>query len=136
MLVPGFMRIDHVGIAVADLDQALPFYTETLGMVLTHQEINEEQGVREAMLQLGESTVQLLAPLTADSPIATFLDKHGPGLQQIAYEVQDVELTSEELRSQGFTVLYEQPRRGTSGTLINFIHPKSAGGVLIELVQH
>lgn len=134
--VKGFKRIDHVGIAVADLDAALPFYTEVLGMSLTHQEINEEQGVREAMLTLGESTIQLLSPISASSPIASFLEKRGPGLQQIAYEVEDVAAASDALRKKGMVLLYDQPRRGTAGSLINFIHPKSAGGVLIELVQH
>lgn len=134
--VEGFKRIDHVGIAVPDLEAALPFYTEVLGMRLTHQEVNEEQGVREAMLTLGQSTIQLLAPLSASSPIASFLEKRGPGLQQIAYEVEDVVKTSDALRRKGMVLLYDQPRRGTAGSLINFIHPKSAGGVLIELVQH
>lgn len=134
--VEGFKRIDHVGIAVPDLEAALPFYTGVLGMRLTHQEVNEEQGVREAMLTLGQSTIQLLAPLSASSPIASFLEKRGPGLQQIAYEVEDVVKTSDALRRKGMVLLYDQPRRGTAGSLINFIHPKSAGGVLIELVQH
>lgn len=134
--IPGLLGIDHVGIAVADLEQALAFYRDVLGMELIHQEVNEEQGVREAMLKVGDSVIQLLAPLNQTSPIATFLNKSGPGLQQIAYAVADVAATSQLLREQGLTLLYETPRQGTAGTLINFIHPKSTGGVLVELVQH
>lgn len=136
MTIPGFKGIDHVGIAVADLDEALVYYTQTLGMRLVLQEINQEQGVREAMLDAGNAKIQLLAPLDENSPIATFLDKRGPGLQQIAYEVEDVAVASQALRDAGLVMLYDQPKRGTAGTLINFIHPKSAGGVLVELVQH
>lgn len=136
MTIPGFKGIDHVGIAVADLDQALTYYTQTLGMRLILQEVNEEQGVREAMLDAGGAKIQLLAPLDENSPIATFLVKRGPGLQQIAYEVEDVAVASQALREAGLVMLYDQPKVGTAGTLINFIHPKSAGGVLVELVQH
>lgn len=136
MTIPGFKGIDHVGIAVADLDQALTYYTQTLGMRLILQEVNEEQGVREAMLDAGGAKIQLLAPLDENSPIATFLVKRGPGLQQIAYEVEDVAVASQALREAGLVMLYDHPKVGTAGTLINFIHPKSAGGVLVELVQH
>lgn len=132
----GIKGIDHVGIAVADLDEALPFYTQTLGMRLLLEEVNEEQGVREAMLETGGAKIQLLAPLDENSPIAAFLDKRGPGLQQIAYEVEDVAIASQVLRELGMVLLYDEPKRGTAGTLINFIHPKSAGGVLVELVQY
>lgn len=134
--IPGLLGIDHVGIAVADLDAALTFYTQTLGMTLLHQEVNNEQGVHEAMLGVGQSVIQLLAPINEDSPIAAFLTKHGPGLQQIAYRVEDVMETARILRERGLTLLYDEPKTGTAGTLINFIHPKSAGGVLVELVQH
>jgi methylmalonyl-CoA/ethylmalonyl-CoA epimerase len=132
------IRIDHVGIAVADLDEALAFYAETFGLRCVHQEANEEQGVREAMLAVGDGTgprLQLLAPLRPDSAIATFLDRNGPGLQQLAYTVADVAATSAALRARGLRVLYDEPRRGTAGSRINFIHPKDAGGVLVELVQ-
>jgi methylmalonyl-CoA/ethylmalonyl-CoA epimerase len=133
----GILRIDHVGVAVADLDEALAFYTDVLGMRCTHVEVNEEQGVREAMLQVGADggALQLLAPLSAESTIAKFLDKRGPGLQQLAYTVRDIEETSEVLRAKGVRLLYPQPRRGTAGSLVNFVHPKDAGGVLVELVQ-
>jgi len=130
--------IDHVGIAVPDLDAALAFYAETFGLRCVHQETNEEQGVREAMLAVGTGTgprLQLLAPLRPDSAIAKFLDRNGPGLQQLAYMVADVEATSAALRARGLRLLYDEPKRGTAGSRINFVHPKDAGGVLVELVQ-
>ena len=132
-----FTAIDHVGIAVADLDQAIAFYRDVFGMRLAHQEVNEEQGVREAMMAVGDSGghVQLLAPLTPESTIAKFLDRSGPGVQQVAYRVDDIEAVSATLRQRGLRLLYDAPRRGTSGSRVNFIHPKDAGGVLVELVE-
>ena len=135
---PLFVAVDHVGIAVADLDQAIDWYQDTFGMQVVHQEVNEEQGVREAMLVVGAAggtQLQLLAPLRPDSPIARFLDRSGPGIQQIAYQVEDIEAASAELRSRGFRLLYKAPRRGTAGARINFIHPRDAGGVLVELIE-
>jgi methylmalonyl-CoA/ethylmalonyl-CoA epimerase len=130
-------RIDHVGLAVRDLDAAIAFYEQTFDVRLVHQEVNEEQGVREAMLAVGDSgsCIQLLAPLTPDSPIAKFLDRSGEGIQQVAYGVDDIDAVSEQLRSRGLRLLYDQPRRGTAGSRVNFVHPKDAGGVLIELVE-
>jgi methylmalonyl-CoA/ethylmalonyl-CoA epimerase len=133
-----FLRIDHVGVAVPDLDEALTFYADNFGLRCVHQETNEEQGVREAMLAVGDGTgprLQLLAPARPDSTIAKFIGRSGPGLQQLAYTVADVEATSAALRARGLRLLYETARRGTAGSLINFIHPKDAGGVLVELVQ-
>jgi methylmalonyl-CoA/ethylmalonyl-CoA epimerase len=129
--------IDHVGVAVPDLDAAISFYRDTLGLVLVHEETNEEQGVREAMMAVGDtgSCVQLLAPLSPSSTIAKFLDRSGPGLQQVAYRVDDVEIASQALRDKGLRLLYDQAKRGTAGSRVNFVHPKDAGGVLIELVQ-
>ena len=131
------LAIDHVGIAVPDLDEAIAFYRETFGMETVHEETNEEQGVREAMVAVGDSgaCIQLLAPLTPESTIAKFLDRAGPGMQQLAYRVEDVEAVSEVLRGRGVRLLYDAPRRGTSGSRVNFVHPKDAGGVLIELVE-
>jgi methylmalonyl-CoA/ethylmalonyl-CoA epimerase len=132
------LRIDHVGIAVADLDAAIAFYSETFGMRCVHEETNEEQGVREAMLAVGDGDgprLQLLAPSRPDSTIAKFLDRSGPGLQQLAYTVADVEAASAALRARGLRLLYDEPRRGTAGSRINFVHPKDAGGVLVELVE-
>jgi methylmalonyl-CoA/ethylmalonyl-CoA epimerase len=135
---PLFVAVDHVGIAVADLDEAIDWYQDTFGMQVAHQEVNEEQGVREAMLVVGAAggtQLQLLAPLRPDSPIARFLDRSGPGIQQIAYRVEDIDAVSAELLSRGLRLLYEVPRRGTAGARINFIHPKDAGGVLVELIE-
>ncbi len=136
-----FTAIDHVGVAVLDLDEAIAFYRDTFGMRLTHEEINEEQGVREAMMSVGgdpigtASCIQLLAPLSEDSTIAKFLDRSGPGIQQLAYRVTDVEQVSAILRERGLRLLYDAPRRGTAESRVNFIHPKDAGGVLVELVE-
>jgi len=134
-----FSALDHVGIAVEDLDAAVAWYRDTFGMVAVHEEVNEEQGVREAMLTVGPdpgAQVQLLAPLRPDSPVARFLDRSGPGVQQVAYRVDDMEAVCEQLRSRGLRLLYDKPRRGSGGSRINFIHPKDAGGVLVELVQY
>ncbi|MCF8527313.1 MAG: methylmalonyl-CoA epimerase [Candidatus Nanopelagicales bacterium] len=130
-------RIDHVGIAVADLDAAVEFYAKAFGLTKVHEEINEEQGVREAMLAVGDSgsCIQLLAPLNPESTIARFLDKSGPGIQQIAYGVDDVEAAAASLRDSGVRVLYDRAKTGTAGSLVNFCHPKDCGGVLVELVQ-
>jgi methylmalonyl-CoA/ethylmalonyl-CoA epimerase len=135
-----FTAIDHVGVAVRDLDAAIAFYRDAFGMQLLHEEVNDEQGVREAMMGVGDpsaphSCVQLLAPLSPDSTIATFLDRSGPGVQQVAYRVDDVEAASATLRERGLRLLYDQPRRGTSNSRVNFVHPKDAGGVLVELVE-
>jgi methylmalonyl-CoA/ethylmalonyl-CoA epimerase len=133
------LRIDHVGIAVPDLDAAIAFYAETFGLRCVHQETNDDQGVREAMLAVGTDgtgpRLQLLAPLRPDSAIARFLDRNGPGLQQLAYTVADVEAAGAALRAHGMRLLYDEPKTGTAGSRINFVHPKDAGGVLVELVQ-
>jgi methylmalonyl-CoA/ethylmalonyl-CoA epimerase len=132
-----FTAIDHVGIAVADLDEAMAFYRDAYGMVVLHEEVNSEQGVREAMVGVGDtgSCIQLLAPLDETSTIAKFLDRSGPGMQQLAFRVEDVEHASAVLRERGLRLLYDAPRRGTSNSRVNFIHPKDAGGVLVELVE-
>ena len=132
-----FTAIDHVGVAVRDLDEAIEFYSSTYGMRLAHQEVNEEQGVREAMMAVGDSgsCIQLLAPLDDTSTIAKFLDRSGPGIQQMAYRVTDLDAVSATLRERGLRLLYDEPRRGTADSRINFVHPKDAGGVLVELVQ-
>jgi methylmalonyl-CoA/ethylmalonyl-CoA epimerase len=132
-----FTAIDHVGIAVADLDEAMAFYRDTYGMRVLHEEVNEEQGVREAMVGVGGSgsCIQLLAPLTPESTIAKFLDRNGPGIQQLAFRVTDVDQVAAVLRERGLRLLYDAARRGTSDSRVNFIHPKDAGGVLVELVE-
>lgn len=130
-------RIDHVGIAVADLDEALEFYARVFDLHSVHEERNEEQGVREAMLTVGdgETQLQLLAPLRPDSPIGQFLQKRGPGIQQLAYTVSDVAEAAATLRKRGVRLLWDEPKRGTSNSLVNFVHPRDAGGVLVELVE-
>ena len=132
-----FTAIDHVGVAVPDYDAAVEFYRRVFGMRVVHEEVNEEQGVREAMLAVGDSGsfVQVLAPLSPTSTIARFLDRSGPGLQQVAYRVDDVDTVGAILRERGVRLLYDAPRRGTAGSRINFVHPKDAGGVLVELVE-
>src|SRR5687768_11268863 len=132
-----FTAIDHVGVAVRDLDEAVAFYRDTYGMRKLHEEVNEEQGVREAMMAVGDSgsCIQLLAPLSPASTIAKFLDRSGPGVQQLAYRVTDLDAVSATLRERGLRLLYDAPTRGTSGSRVNFIHPKDAGGILVELVE-
>ena len=132
--------IDHVGLAVPDLDVAIKWYHDFLGMIVLHEEVNEDQGIREAMLAVrgapkGSAQVQLMAALDETSTIAKFIDKRGPGIQQLAYRVSDLDALSERLREQGVRLLYDVPRRGTANSRINFIHPKDAGGVLVELVE-
>jgi methylmalonyl-CoA/ethylmalonyl-CoA epimerase len=132
--------IDHVGIAVPDLDAAIAWYHETLGLILVHEEINTEQGIREAMLAVRgapacSAQIQLMAPLDETCTIAKFIDKRGPGIQQLACRVSDLDALSEQLSANGVRLLYAVPRRGTAGSRINFIHPKDAGGVLVELVE-
>lgn len=132
--------VDHVGIAVADLDAAITWYHDHLGMIVLHEEVNEDQGIREAMLSVrgapvGSAQLQLMAPIDDSSTIAKFLDKRGPGLQQLAYRVSNLEQLTARLREQGVRLLYDVPRRGTANSRINFIHPKDAGGVLVELVE-
>ncbi|SDL51182.1 methylmalonyl-CoA epimerase [Lentzea albidocapillata subsp. violacea] len=131
--------IDHVGIAVPDLDAAIAFYRDNFGLEVAHEEVNEEQGVREAMLHApgdhAGTAIQLLAPLNEDSTIAKFIGRSGPGLQQLAYRVSDVDVAADALRAKGLRLLYDTARRGTSDSRVNFVHPKDAGGVLIELVE-
>jgi methylmalonyl-CoA/ethylmalonyl-CoA epimerase len=134
-----FTAVDHVGIAVANLDEAIAWYGRLFGLRVIHEEVNQEQGVREAMLQVGDDVngtqIQLLAPLRPDSPIGRFLEHSGPGVQQLAYRVDDIDAVSATLRERGLELLYDQARPGTGGCRVNFIHPNSAGGVLVELVE-
>lgn len=137
---PFVTAIDHVGIAVPDFDTAVAFHQRNFGLELVHEEINEEQGVREGMLRApgdpGTGTaVQLLAPLGPESTIARFLDRSGPGLQQLAYRVSDIEAAMSAVRAAGLRLIYPTARRGTAGSKVNFVHPKDAGGVLVELVE-
>lgn len=140
------LAVDHVGVATADLEATIAFYRDSFGLQEVHRETNVEQQVVEAMLApAGQvaaddpatrpAQLQVLAPLSADSAIATFLERSGPGLQQLAFRVTDVQAYADRLRDLGLRVLYPQARTGTAGSKINFVHPKDAGGVLIELVE-
>ena len=134
---PLVQRIDHVGLAVADLDAAIDFYARAFGLRSVHEEVNEEQGVREAMIDIAGSGsyLQLLAPLNAQSTIAKFLDRNGEGMQQLAFRVADIDEAAARLRAAGVRLLYDSPKRGTAGSRVNFVHPKDCGGVLVELVE-
>ena len=131
--------IDHVGLAVPDLEAAIEFHTETLGLRLIHREENREQGVSEAMLGAANPAsppvLQLLAAIDDQSPIARFIDRFGSGMHHLAFRVPDVDLASAEFRRRGLQLLYDAGKVGTRGSRINFIHPKDTGGVLIELVE-
>jgi methylmalonyl-CoA/ethylmalonyl-CoA epimerase len=127
--------IDHVGFAVRDLNEAVAFYGRAFGLPLLHQEVNEEQGVREAMVGIGDSAIQLLAPLRPDSPIGKFLERNGEGIQQVAFRVSDIDVAADRLRAAGLRLLYDVPKRGTADSRVNFVHPKDCGGVLVELVE-
>ena len=134
------VAIDHVGVAVPDFDAAVAWYRDNLGMENLHEEVNEEQGVREAMLGSpgrpeGSALLQVLAPLDESSTIAKYLDRSGPGIQQMAVRVSDIEAIYAHLTGCGVRLLYPTPKSGTAGSRINFIHPKDAGGVLLELVE-
>lgn len=135
----GVVAVDHVGIAVPDLDAAIAFHTDVLGGALEHRETNAEQQIDEAMIVFDRGTsaarIQLIAPAGPDSTIAKFLDRNGPGLQQLAVRVADVRAAAATLSARGLRLLYDEPRRGTAGSRINFVHPKDAGGVLLELVE-
>jgi methylmalonyl-CoA/ethylmalonyl-CoA epimerase len=135
-----FICIDHVGLAVPDLDQAIEFHTKVMGWRVLHRETNEEQGVEEAMIGTGDqlaenAQIQLLAPLNEKSTIAKFIDRNGPGMQQLAYRVRDLDTVSAALKERGVRLLFPEAKRGTGGSRINFCHPKDTGGVLLELVE-
>jgi methylmalonyl-CoA/ethylmalonyl-CoA epimerase len=139
--LPGLLGFDHVGIAVPDLDAAINFYRDLLGLQVVHREENLDQQVAEAMLTTGENgargnQLQLLMPLAEDSVLNRFLMRRGSGLHHVAYAVSDVRSASSTLRKCGIRVLYDSPRAGTRGSQINFVHPKDTGGVLLELVEH
>jgi methylmalonyl-CoA/ethylmalonyl-CoA epimerase len=130
-----FDRVDHVGIAVRDLDAAIEFYSTTFGVDFTYRHTVAEQGVEEAMGRVGESWIQLLRPLSPDTPVGKFIDARGEGVHHIGYGVADVAKAIEECKAAGLRMIDEQPRHGSRGASIAFVHPKSVGGVLTELVQ-
>ena len=130
-----FERIDHIGVAVEDLDAAIALYGERLDLELVHRETVESQGVEAVLLDVGENHVELLRPLSPDAPVGKFLAKRGPGLHHVAYQTTDIEGTLEALRAAGMRLIDEQPRTGIRGSRVAFLHPGSSGGVLTEIVQ-
>jgi len=129
------MKIDHIGVATGGIDEAAKFYREALGLEIEDIEEVPEQKVRIAMLPLGESRIELLEPTSSDSPISKFLARRGPGIHHIAVQVEDIRAALERLKHNGAQLIDEQPRAGAGGCLVAFVHPSSAGGVLVELVQ-
>ncbi len=129
------MKINHLGIATKGIDEALKFWADALGLENVHTETVEDQKVRVAMLPIGESRIELLEPTSDDSPISKFLEKRGGGIHHIAVEVENIEETLEKLKSEGMRLIDETPRIGAEGCLVAFVHPASANGVLLELVQ-
>jgi methylmalonyl-CoA epimerase len=130
-----FARIDHIGVAVEDLDASLALYEETYGMALVHRETVTEQGVEAVLLDVGENHVELLAPLGPDTPVGRYLAKRGPGIHHVAYQVTDIEAALSQLRGAGTRLIDETPRVGIRGSRVAFVHPSSSGGVLTEIVQ-
>ena len=128
-------KINHIGIAVKSLDETLPFYRDSLAMPFKGIEEVAEQKVRVAMLGIGESKIELLEPTSDDSPVAKFMEKNGPGVHHVAYEVTDIEAAIAQMKAQGARMIDEVPRNGAHGTRIAFVHPKSSNGVLTELCQ-
>jgi methylmalonyl-CoA/ethylmalonyl-CoA epimerase len=129
------MKIEHIGIATPKIEDALAFWRDALGLTVVHTEEVAEQGVRVAMLPVGEPRVELLEPTHAGSPVAKFLEKRGPGVHHIAVRVEDIRASLARLKRQGARLIDEEPRAGAEGCLVAFVHPASAGGVLLELVE-
>jgi methylmalonyl-CoA/ethylmalonyl-CoA epimerase len=130
-----FGRIDHIGVAVEDLDGAIALYRDQLGMPLQHRETVEEQGVEAVLLGVGESHVELICPLGPETGVARFIERNGPGLHHVAYGTDDIDSSLAALRAAGMRLIDEQPRIGIRNSRVAFVHPKSTGGVLTELVQ-
>jgi methylmalonyl-CoA/ethylmalonyl-CoA epimerase len=130
-----FDRIDHIGVAVEDLEAAVALHERTYGMPVVHRETVTEQGVEAVLLDVGENHVELLRPLAADTPVGRFLAKRGPGLHHVAYQVADVAAALASLREQGVALIDAQPRTGIRGSKVAFLHPKATGGVLTEIVE-
>jgi methylmalonyl-CoA/ethylmalonyl-CoA epimerase len=130
-----FARIDHIGVAVEDLDAAIALHETTYGMELVHREVVSEQGVEAVLLDVGENHVELLRPLAQDTPVGKFLAARGPGLHHVAYQVPDIEAALAALKSDGARLIDETPRTGIRSSRVAFVHPKSSGGVLTEIVQ-
>jgi methylmalonyl-CoA/ethylmalonyl-CoA epimerase len=130
-----FGRIDHIGVAVDDLDEAISLYRDRLGMPLQHRETVEQLGVEAVLLGIGEGHVELLRPALPDSPVGRFLEQRGPGMHHVAYQTEDIDTALESVRESGLQLVDERPRAGIRGSRVAFVHPKSTGGVLMELVE-
>jgi methylmalonyl-CoA/ethylmalonyl-CoA epimerase len=130
-----FDRIDHIGVAVEDLDAAIDLYRERFGMAEQHREVVEEQGVEAVLLEIGEGHVELLKPLGPDTAVGKFLARSGPGLHHVAYQTADIDAALEQAKAAGLQLIDEQPRVGIRGSRVAFLHPKATGGVLTELVE-
>ena len=129
------LRFDHIGVAVEEIEPSLELYRDSFDLEVAHREIVSEQGVEAVLLDVGENHVELLAPLGAETPVGRFLQKKGPGLHHVAYQVSDIDATLEELRRTGMALIDEQPRRGIRGSRVAFMHPGATGGVLTEIVE-
>ncbi len=130
-----FGEIDHIGVAVEDLDESIALYRDRLGMSEQHRERVEEFGVEAVLLEIGDAHVELLTPIQPDSGVAKFLERNGPGMHHVAYRTADIDATLERLRAAGMRLIDEQPRAGIRESRVAFVHPKSTGGVLTEIVQ-
>ena len=130
-----FARVDHIGVAVEDLEAAIALHVEAYGMAVAHREVVEAQGVEAVLLDVGENHVELLRPLDGETPVGRFLSKRGPGLHHVAYQVSDVQATLDTLRDRGLRLIDETPRTGIRGSRVAFLHPAASGGVLTEIVQ-
>jgi methylmalonyl-CoA/ethylmalonyl-CoA epimerase len=134
-LRPVFSRIDHIGVAVEEIEPALELYRDTLELGLAHREVVEDQGVEAVLLDVGENHVELLAPLAANTPVGKFLARHGPGLHHVAYQVSDIDSVLDALKRAGMKLIDERPRSGIRGSRVAFVHPRATAGVLTEIVQ-
>ena len=130
-----FARVDHIGVAVEDLDAAIALHERAYGMAVAHREVVDEQGVEAVLLDVGENHVELLRPLGGETPVGRFLASRGPGLHHVAYQVADVDAALATLRERGLRLIDEQPRTGIRGSRVAFLHPAASGGVLTEIVQ-
>jgi methylmalonyl-CoA epimerase len=130
-----FDRIDHIGVAVPEIESGLELYRDRLRLAVAHREVVEQQGVEAVLIDVGENHVELLAPLGADTPVGRFLAKQGPGLHHVAYQVSDIDTTLSELKRAGLALIDERPRAGIRGSRVAFLHPRATGGVLTEIVE-
>lgn len=130
-----FTRIDHIGVAVEDLDSAIKLYERNFGMELAHRETVESQGVEAVLLDVGDGHVELLAPLGPDTPVGKFIAKKGPGIHHVAYAVEDIDAALEQIKAAGLKLIDEEPRTGIRRSRVAFLHPSATGSVLTEIVQ-